>query len=164
MRRPLLVLQAMLPLLSLGCSSDPEVAGKAVIVLEDETLVFDTGNDGKESVSGAGGDWFATCEFKDERLGMVVYALPRSKQHFAGIGLFSHVDSPTHVNVRAEVDGANYNGVCPVTVRKMSEDPFEGDMSASGCELERAFDGAPAHLESASFHVEDCLDTNPNAN
>jgi hypothetical protein len=152
MRRTVLALGIVMLPLSLGCgSNDSDIAGKAVIVINGETLTIDTGNDGKNLVNESD-DWGTICGTLDG-VEEVYLEDPRRNARFTSILIFPKTEEE---NVHVRADGNDYDGICLVTNKVKSNDPYEADVSVEPCDLKRVFDDAPARLESAFFHVESC--------
>ncbi|WP_437653654.1 hypothetical protein [Sorangium sp. So ce1182] len=136
-----------------GCSSnDSDIAGRAIVTLKGETLTLDTGNNGQRVVNEDDG-WGTVCGAGS---GADVFMMSTSQNiRFAWIWVSS---VPEDINVSARIDGDDYSAVCDVTSTIVSEEPYEADFSVEPCGLKRAFDDAPARLESAFFHVASCED------
>ncbi|XXY45778.1 hypothetical protein WME91_37830 [Sorangium sp. So ce269] len=78
------------------------------------------------------------------------------KDHSDGFTSVLIYDRSNDINVYVLADGHDYTGICGVTVKVTSNDPYEADFSVAPCDLGRVFDDAPARLLSAFFHVESC--------
>ncbi|WP_441290535.1 hypothetical protein ACSRUE_08240 [Sorangium sp. KYC3313] len=154
MRRTLLV---MLSLPAMACENYPDIAGKASVLLDDETLVLDTGDDGQRFVK-TGERWSTACNTKDGGLSMTLDRARDGDPPLKTIALLvSKVrdNGEPSPNVIAELKYQRYAGFCDV-VATVGGDPHEVEFSAADCELQRVLDGHPALLVSASFHVKEC--------
>ncbi|WP_437484563.1 hypothetical protein WME75_45135 [Sorangium sp. So ce1014] len=138
--------------LSLGCgSNNSDIAGKAVVDVRGKQLVLDTGNDGRDVVNEYD-RWGTICGVED---GMQEVFLDDKNRSDGFVSILIY-DRSTDTNVYVLADGYDYTGICSVTVKVTSNDPYEADFSVAPCDLGRAFDDAPARLVSASFRVASC--------
>ncbi|WP_437943458.1 hypothetical protein WMF27_40355 [Sorangium sp. So ce281] len=154
MRRTLLV---MLSLPAMACENYPDIAGKASILLDDETLVLDTGDDGQRFVK-TGERWSTACDTDDGELSMMLERARDGDPPLKVIALFvskERENGELAPNVITELKKQRYGGFCDV-VATVGGDPRDVEFSAADCELLRAFDGHRAWLVSASFHVKEC--------
>lgn len=152
-----LSLLIMLSLSAMACANHPDIAGKVSIVLDDETLILDTGGDGKRFAK-TGEDWSTSCYKEYGALSMLLERAPGGHPPVKMIAL--HVinkddDGDPAPNVVAELKKDLYAGFCDV-VATVGSDPHDVKFSAGDCDLQRVYDGYPAWLVSASFRVKEC--------
>lgn len=154
LRRTLLV---MLSLPAMACENYPDIAGSASIVLDDETLVLDTGDDGQRFVK-TGEQWSTACNVKYGGLSMTLERASDGDPPLKMMALLvskERENGELAPNVIAELKKQRYAGFCDV-VATVGGDPHDVEFSAADCELQRVLDGHPALLASASFRVKEC--------
>jgi hypothetical protein len=149
----------MLSLPAIACSNNPDIAGKAIVELDGETVVYDTGDDGRHFVK-TGESWSTSCDAIGGRLSML---LQRAYDDDLPISFISLEATPTKLingipvrNVGVYLGHDAYYGLCHVVATVGDDDPHEVDFSTTDCAMDRALDGHPALLVSASFHVKEC--------
>ncbi|WP_437632252.1 hypothetical protein [Sorangium sp. So ce854] len=168
MHRTLLAQGLVLSLSPFGCSTSPklpEAYGKAVITVDGEELVLDTGDDGKQPVPRFDDGWNVDCSLLngETNLELVDYSKDRRGFYYLDLHLLSSkrkggVDAV--VNMRMYVDDDLFYGSCPSTLRTSSREPHECDFSFADCDLNLLGsdqDVVPARLELASFHLKWCF-------
>ncbi len=168
MRRPFLARCLLLSLSPLGCSAGPgipEASGKAVLVVDEEELVLDTGNDGKQPVTKLDDRWDVDCSLLNgvTHLELVDHARDRTGFYYLDLHVLrskrKHDDAAV-VNMRMYVDDELFYGSCPATLQALQADPHECKFSFSQCDTHRLNgdpDMIPARLEFASFHLRSCF-------
>ncbi|WP_437763562.1 hypothetical protein WME77_36840 [Sorangium sp. So ce764] len=147
----------MLLMPAAACADHPDIAGKASVLLDDETLVLDTGDDGQRFVK-TGERWSTACNVKYGGLSMTLERAPDGDPPLKMIALLvskERENGELAPNVIAELKKQRYGGFCDV-VATVGGDPHDVEFSAADCELQRAFDGHHAWLVSASFRVMEC--------
>lgn len=150
-------LLVMLSLHAMACANHPDIAGKASVLLDGETLVLDTGDDGQRFVK-TGERWSTACDTDDGGLSMILERAPDGDPPLKVIALFVNKERENGElapNVIAELKEQRYAGFCDV-VATVGGDPHDVEFSAADCELQRAFDGHRAWLVSALFRVTEC--------
>lgn len=152
-----LTLLAVLSLPAMACANYPDIAGRAVIALDGEILVYDTGDEGRRFVK-TGERWSTGCAPKHSALSMALDRARDDNPPISGISLdVKREDDGGEPlpNVTMDIREDFYDGFCPV-VATVGDDPHEVDFSTGDCQLRRALDGHPALLVSALFHVKEC--------
>ncbi|WP_437926505.1 hypothetical protein WMF37_47120 [Sorangium sp. So ce291] len=147
----------MLSLPAIACENYPDIAGKASVLLDGETLVLDTGDDGQRFVK-TGERWSTACNTKYGGLSMTLERAPDGDPPLKVIALLvskERENGELAPNIIAELKHQRYGGFCDV-VATVGSDPHDVEFSAADCELQRAFDGHPALLVSALFRVTEC--------
>ncbi|AUX26018.1 hypothetical protein SOCEGT47_065710 [Sorangium cellulosum] len=171
MLRPLLAQGLALSFSTLGCSTSPapaEAYGKAVVTMNGEVLVLDTGDDGKLPVPRFDDSWHVGCSLLDgeAHLELVDHSKDRQGFYYLDLHLLSSErrdGDAAAVNMRIYVDDELFDGSCPATLRTSRKETHECDLFFAGCNLHRldrlggAQDVIPAHLELASFHLSGCF-------
>lgn len=150
-------LLAVLSLPAMACANHPDIAGKAVVTLDDETLIYDTGDDGRRFVK-TGERWSTSCNLKHSELAMALDRARDDNPSISGITLnVKRLDESGRPlpNVTMDIRDDFYDGFCNV-VATVGSDPHDVKFSTGDCELQRALDGHSAWLVSASFHVKEC--------
>ncbi|WP_437598875.1 hypothetical protein [Sorangium sp. So ce590] len=153
-RRTLLL---MLSLPAVACENYPDIAGKASVLLDEETLALDTGDDGQRFAK-TGEQWSTACNVKYGGLSMTLERARNGDPPLKMVALLvskERDDGELAPNVIAELKKQRYAGFCDV-VATVGSDPHDVEFSAADCELQRALDGHPALLVSALFHVKEC--------
>lgn len=137
-----------------GCYDNPEprVSGKAVVTRDGEELVIDTGDNGAKVVGLYDDGVSGACVVLPEEVSVIV-----ERDHKAGFWKISPMDQDGLPHVSVRIDADLYQGPCAITVEKQSTDIYEADVTAGPCDAIRLFDGAKVRLETATFHVRDCL-------
>lgn len=151
------ILLTALSLSAMACANHPDIAGKAVVALDGETLVYDTGDDGRRFVK-TGERWSTSCNLKHSALAMVLDRARDDNPSISGITLnVKRLDETGEAlpNVTMDIRDDFYDGFCRV-VATVGSDPHDVEFSTGECELLRALDGHPAWLVSASFRVKEC--------
>ncbi|WP_438016229.1 hypothetical protein WMF18_36100 [Sorangium sp. So ce315] len=157
MPRTSLALAVVLSLPVTACANHPDIAGKAIVTLDGQSLVLDTGNDG-QAFATTGERWATDCYIHQSALAMMLDRARDDDPPINGITLLvKHADEQGRPlpNVWLDMYPDAYNGFCDVTAT-LGDDPHEVDFSAAGCELQRGLDGRSAWLVSATFHVKEC--------
>ncbi|WP_437503627.1 hypothetical protein [Sorangium sp. So ce1099] len=168
MHRTLLAQGLVLSLSPFGCSTSPETPeayGKAVVTVNGEELVLDTGDDGKRPVPRLDDSWDVDCSLLngETNLELVDQSKGRRGFYYLDVHLLSSkrkAGDAAVVNMRMYVDDDLFSGSCPATLRTSRQAPHECDFSFFDCDLnlvESAQDVVPAHLELASFHLKWCF-------
>ncbi len=137
-----------------GCRADPEPegSGKVVVTRDGEELVIDTGGDGA-NVVGLDDDPIGLCVVRNA--GELSVAVEEGDG--TGLWYVNLMDQDGRPHVSAKIDGDLYQGPCKIVVQEQAADPYEADVSAGPCEMIRLFDGGKARVETAIFHVSDCI-------
>ncbi|WP_437621197.1 hypothetical protein [Sorangium sp. So ce1151] len=157
MRAIRLALGILSSLAMVACSDHPDIAGKAIVTLDDEELTLDTGDDGK-TFAKTGDLWSTDCYLRDPVATMSIDRRLDEGFSISGITLLvKNVDEQGKLlpNVWVDMYPDGYNGFCEVTAT-LGVDPHDVDFSAADCELQRGLDGRSAWLVSAQFHVKQC--------
>lgn len=168
MHRPLLAQGLVLSLAPFGCSASPEIPeayGKAIMTLNGEELVLDTGDDGKRPVPRFDDSWDVDCSLVngETNLELVDHSNGRRGFYYLDLHLLGSKREGSDaavVDMRMYVDDELFHGSCPATLRTSQQASHECQLSFARCDL-NLFNGAqdviPAHLEFASFHLKWCL-------
>ncbi|WP_437589610.1 hypothetical protein [Sorangium sp. So ce1000] len=154
-----LTLLAVMSLPAMACVNNPDIAGKAVVTLDGETLNYDTGDDGRRFVK-TGERWSTACYLKDSLPEMSLGRALDDDPPISSIALLvkrEDDDGEPLPNVTMHRGEEFYDGFCHV-VATVGSDPHEVEFSTGDCELQRALDGHPALLVSALYHVKECDD------
>ncbi|WP_437632753.1 hypothetical protein [Sorangium sp. So ce854] len=149
----------MLLLPAMACENYPDIAGKATVKLGGETLVLDSGDDGKHFVM-TGDLWSTACYPEDSSLAMVLQRAHEGDPPITMIRLAvkrTWENGDPAPNVTAELRRELYDGFCDVVATSGSK-RHDVEFSAADCELQRGYDGLAAWLVSASFQVKECED------
>ncbi|WP_438039858.1 hypothetical protein [Sorangium sp. So ce128] len=152
-----LTLLAVMSLPAMACVNHPDIAGKAVVTLDGETLSYDTGDDGRRFVK-TGERWTTGCYLNDSLPEMALDRWRGDNPSISGISLDVEREDDGGEplpNVTFDIGEDFYDGFCHV-VATVGSDPHEVEFSAGDCELQRTLDGHPARLVSALFHVKEC--------
>ncbi|WP_437981900.1 hypothetical protein [Sorangium sp. So ce117] len=168
MHRPLLAQGLVLSLSPFGCSTSPEIPeayGMAVMTVNGESLVLDTGDSGKLPVAGFDDSWDVDCSRLngETNLELVDHSKDRRGFYYLDLHLLGSKrkgGDAAVVNMRMYVDDALFYGSCHATLRTSSEDSHECKFSFADCGLNllgAAQDVVPARLEFASFHLKWCF-------
>ncbi|WP_437711389.1 hypothetical protein WMF45_40180 [Sorangium sp. So ce448] len=168
MHRPLLAQGLVLSLSPFGCSTSPEIPeayGMAVMTVNGESLVLDTGDSGKLPVAGFDDSWDVDCSRLngETNLELVDHSKDRRGFYYLDLHLLGSErkgGDAAVVNMRMYVDDALFYGSCRATLRTSSEDSHECKFSFADCGLNllgAAQDVVPARLEFASFHLKWCF-------
>ena len=81
-----LTLLAVLSLPAMACVNSPDIAGKAVVTLDGETLIYDTGDDGRRFVK-TGERWTTGCYLNDSLPEMALDRWRGDNPSISGISL-----------------------------------------------------------------------------
>lgn len=168
MHRPLLAQGLVLSLAPFGCSASPEIPeayGKAIMTVNGEELVLDTGEDGKLPVPRLDNSWDVDCSLLNGETNLELVDHSKGRRGFYYVDLHL-LDSKREggdaavVNMRMYVDDELFYGSCPATLRTSQEGSHECKFSFARCDL-NVFGGAQdviqARLDVASFHLKWCL-------
>ncbi|KYF55490.1 hypothetical protein BE04_01425 [Sorangium cellulosum] len=140
-----------------GCYDNPEpqVSGKAVVTLDGQELVIDTGDNGTKVVDLYDDGVSGACVVRRE--GEISVVVERDDK--AGFWHINPMAQDGRPHVSVTIDADLYQGPCAITVEEQPTDIYEADVTAGPCDAIRLFDGAKVRLETATFHVRDCLGT-----
>ncbi|AGP40648.1 hypothetical protein BE04_34635 [Sorangium cellulosum] len=168
MHRSLIAQGLVLSLAPFGCSASPEIPeayGKAVMNLNGEELVLDTGDDGKLPVPRFDDSWDVDCSIVNGETNLELADRSKGRRGFYYLDLHllggeRQGGDAAVVNMRMYVDDELFDGSCPATLRTSQQGSHECAFSFAGCDL-RLFggdqDGIQARLERASFHLKWCF-------
>ncbi|WP_437588178.1 hypothetical protein [Sorangium sp. So ce1000] len=168
MHRPLLAQGLVLSLSPFGCSTSPEIPeayGMAVMTVNGENLVLDTGDNGNLPVPRFNDSWDVDCSRLngETNLELVDHSKNRRGFYYLDLHLLGSKrkgGDAAVVNMRMYVDDELFYGSCPATLRTSPEDSHECKFSFANCRLnllDTAQDVVPARLELASFHLKWCF-------
>lgn len=155
----------MLWSLCAGCAESEQIAGKAIFtkfyVGAEETLILDTGNDGKEYQEPHGDRWSATCWGRDPVSMSVIDVTrmnaPGYEAGFYNIFIAWYSDgrvTSREFNVYLDFKYERFFGLCDVSLEQTSDDPYAAEISVSTCEMQAT--DTRGRLESAVFHLKAC--------
>lgn len=143
LERPLLL---ALSLSLVACIEEPQraaVAGLAVLTIEGQQLVLDTGNGGKHSVSSRGGvasaGWHSSCRVAGGEIHvMLMNDSLRDRGGFAIITVDTITPSAREGrNVFADTD-TRFSGACGLSYQTAQvDDRYDVEVSVEGCTLTR---------------------------
>ncbi|AUX47205.1 hypothetical protein SOCE26_087170 [Sorangium cellulosum] len=168
MRRTLLTQGLVLSLSPLGCSTAPgipEARGKAIVTVDGEELVLDTGDGGKQLVSKFDDAWYVDCSLINGEINLELADRSRDRKGFYYLDL--HLlssereggDAAT-VDLRLYVGDALFHASCPATLRTSEQTPYECEFSFAECDLSQLAsdqDVVSARVERASFYARSCF-------
>lgn len=168
MHRTLLAQGLVLSLSPFGCSTSPKIPeayGRAVVTVDGEELVLDTGDDGKQPVPRFDDGWDVDCSLLngETNLELVDHSKGRRGFYYLDLHLLGSKrkgGDAAVVNMRMYVDDDLFYGSCPATLWTSQQEPHECEFTFSDCELHllgSAQDVVPARLELASFHLKWCF-------
>ncbi|XXX75127.1 hypothetical protein WMF30_46475 [Sorangium sp. So ce134] len=168
MHRSLLAQGLVLSLAPFGCSASPEIPeayGKAIMTVNGQELVLDTGDDGKLPVPRLDDSWDVDCSLLNGETNLELVDRSKGRRGFYYLDLHllgseREGGDAAVVNMRMYVDDELFYGSCPATLRTSQQGSHECKFSFAGCDLsllDSAQDGMAARLERASFHLKWCM-------
>ncbi|WP_437673406.1 hypothetical protein [Sorangium sp. So ce131] len=170
MRRTLLTQGLVLSLSPLGCSTHtgiPEARGKAIVIMDGEELVLETGDGGKQLVSKFDDAWYVDCSVINGEINLELADRSRDRKGFYYLDLHlltsegdGEGDEAANVDLRLYVGDTLFQASCPATLRTSQQAPHECEFSFAECDLSQLGsdqDVVSARVERAAFYARGCL-------